>query len=361
MFMYRTTRASESIPTQIVFEGFGSEGLIEATSKVGFSACPGPRLCLPGLSTPSGIVVGLPVRVKGRTGRFCYHDCGNGQSTVNFRAWERVFILFAATAAAMTGAIPVQPASVTTTPGQLITVDVQVGTVSDLYAGQFDLSFDPSIVTAVAVTQGDFLSTGGSTFFIPGSIDNTAGTITFNADTRETEIAGVSGSGLLAQVQFKAVALGASAVTIANVYLLDSQGNPIDAAAGDGTITVAAVQAHPAFFTGEVSLTNGVYYLQFPGDGNLFGYYNYQAFPWFYHYDLGFEYFIDANDGKGSAYWYDSASGHWFYTSPSLFPELYDFTASAWLYYFPDTKNPGHYTANPRYFANLGTGTIFTM
>jgi hypothetical protein len=273
----------------------------------------------------------------------------------------RVFILSVATAAAVTAAIPVQPSSITTTPGQLITVDVQVGAVSDLYAGQFDLSFDPSIVTAVAVTQGDFLSTGGSTFFIPGTIDNTAGTITFNADTRETAIAGVSGSGLLAQVQFQTVALGSSPVALANVYLLDSQGNPINAAPGDGTITVATAQAHPAFFTGETALTNGVYYLQFAGDGKLFGYYNYQAFPWLYHYDLGFEYFVDANDGNAGAYLFDLASGHWFYTSPGLFPQLYDFSAGTWLYYFPDTKNPGHYTTNPRYFSNLGTGMIFTM
>jgi hypothetical protein len=54
-------------------------------------------------------------------------------------------------------------------------------------------------------------------------------------------------------------------------------------------------------------------------------------------------------------------SGHWFYSSPSLFPYLYDFTLTAWLYYFPATNNPGHYTTNPRYFSNLLTGKIFTM
>lgn len=105
----------------------------------------------------------------------------------------------------------------------------------------------------------------------------------------------------------------------------------------------------------------GAYYLQFPGNGNLFGYYNYQFFPILYHYDLGFEYFVDAADGNGGTYFYDFASGHQLYSNPSLFPYLYDFTLNAWLYYFPDTKNPGHYTTNPRSFANLGTGNIFTM
>jgi hypothetical protein len=118
--------------------------------------------------------------------------------------------------------------------------------------------------------------------------------------------------------------------------------------------------AYGSFFTGEDWLGNGVYYLQIP-NGNLFGYYNVQTFPILYHYDMGFESFVDPNDGHDGAYLYDFTSTHWFYTNASLFPYLYDFTRAVWLYYFPDTKNPGHYTANPRYFANLNTGKIFTM
>ncbi len=113
-----------------------------------------------------------------------------------------------------------------------------------------------------------------------------------------------------------------------------------------------------AFFNGQASLGSNVYYLQFP-NGNLFGYYSLQFFPIIYHYDMGFEAFIDG--GNGGAYLYDFTSGHWFFTSQTLFPYLYDFTLNNWLYYFPNTKNPGHYTTNPRSFANLGTGTMFTM
>jgi hypothetical protein len=93
----------------------------------------------------------------------------------------------------------------------------------------------------------------------------------------------------------------------------------------------------------------------------VFGFYNLGFFPWIFHYDIGFEYFIDAMDSQSGAFLYDNTSGHFFYTSPSLFPYLYDFTLKNWLYYFPATDSPGHYTANPRYFANLGTSAIFTM
>jgi uncharacterized repeat protein (TIGR01451 family) len=132
----------------------------------------------------------------------------------------------------------------------------------------------------------------------------------------------------------------------------------LQATGSDPTNITQGTVAPAAFFTGEDSLGSGVYYLQFP-NGNLFGYYNLQSFPILYHYDMGFEAFVDG--GNGAAYLYDFSSGHWFYTSSSLFPYLYDFTLNTWLYYFPATNNPGHYASDPRYFSNLTTGKIFTM
>jgi predicted outer membrane repeat protein len=123
------------------------------------------------------------------------------------------------------------------------------------------------------------------------------------------------------------------------------------------------VQApHPSFFTGEIALQNGVYYLQFP-NGSPFGYYSYLTDPRFiYHFDMGYEYWFDANDGHSGIFFYDFMSNHFFYTSPSFpFPYLYDFSLNAVLYYYPDPNNPGHYTTNPRYFYNFATGQIITM
>jgi len=105
-------------------------------------------------------------------------------------------------------------------------------------------------------------------------------------------------------------------------------------------------------------LGSGVYYLQFPSNA-VFGYYNYVASSILYHYDMGYEAFILGS--ASDVYLFDFSSGHWMYTSSTLFPYLYDFSLSTWLYYFPDTKNAGHYTTNPRYFVNLTTQKIFTM
>lgn len=119
--------------------------------------------------------------------------------------------------------------------------------------------------------------------------------------------------------------------------------------------------SYPPFFSGEVSLSNDVYYLQVP-NGTPFGYYSYLTDPrYIYHFDLGYEYLFDANDGKNGVYLYDFASKSFFYTSPSYpFPYLYDFSLNTVLYYYPDKNNPGRYTTNPRYFFNFNTGQIIT-
>lgn len=120
--------------------------------------------------------------------------------------------------------------------------------------------------------------------------------------------------------------------------------------------------AHPAFFAGEVALSNGVYYLALP-NGNVFGYYAYLPDPnYAYHFDAGYEYLYDASDGVGGIYLYDFSSEHWWYTGRQYpFPYIYDFSLNAYLYYFPDQNQPGHYTTNPRYFYNFTTGKIIVL
>jgi uncharacterized protein (TIGR03437 family) len=128
--------------------------------------------------------------------------------------------------------------------------------------------------------------------------------------------------------------------------------------------TVTMAIALNSFFTTEVGLGDNIFYMAFPNN-NVFGYYSFSlgsggtSNAWMYHFDMGYEYLIP--ESGGSMYMYDLASNHWWYTSSSLFPYLYDFTLNAWLYYFPNTQMAGHYSTNPRYFSNLTTGMIFTM
>jgi hypothetical protein len=80
------------------------------------------------------------------------------------------------------------------------------------------------VLSATGITEGSFLPSGGSTFLIPGMIDNNAGIIAFNADTLLSAISGVSGSGTLIEFDFTALAHGTSTLTIGNEILQDSTG-----------------------------------------------------------------------------------------------------------------------------------------
>ena len=108
-----------------------------------------------------------------------------------------------------------------------------------------------------------------------------------------------------------------------------------------GVVFRVNINSHPAFFTGEVALDQGVYYLAFPQNGNIFGYYEYFSDPHFiYHFDLGFEYVFDAADGHAGVYLYDFKSGDFFYTVPVLLPG-------------PDQPSDGYNSNGVRYFYNF--------
>jgi hypothetical protein len=119
------------------------------------------------------------------------------------------------------------------------------------------------------------------------------------------------------------------------------------------------------FFSGQQAITAAWDYLQFP-DGVPFGFYAFlEGSPftpnaYLYHADMGYE-FATPGSAAGSVYFYDFASGHWWYSTSTLFPYLYDFTLQAWIYYLPNTQSPGHYTTNPRSFQNMSTNDIFRM
>jgi hypothetical protein len=121
------------------------------------------------------------------------------------------------------------PASVA--PGAPLQLDVTASGFSDLYAFQFDVTFDPALFQAVGVTEGGFLSAAGTTFFDGGTIDNGGGMVTFVFGTLIGPGAGASGSGLLAHIDFDTVGgfLSTGSFQISNLVALDSSLNPIDA------------------------------------------------------------------------------------------------------------------------------------
>ena len=131
--------------------------------------------------------------------------------------------------------------------GDTFNVGVFISGVTDLYAFQFDVSFDPALLSADSVSEGTFLSGGGTTFFVPGSIDNVGGSVTANADTLIGAISGVDGAGELAEFQFTALSAGNADLSFANEILLDSSLNDItaDTTFESGSVTIGGGVPEP--------------------------------------------------------------------------------------------------------------------
>lgn len=111
--------------------------------------------------------------------------------------------------------------------GSQFSVDLVGSGLADLYAYQFSVTFDPAVLHVLAVTEGGFLPSGGPTFFDGGTIDNATGKLSFAFDTLISSISGVSGSGVLAHLDFAAVGAGTSTVGLTDVLALDSLLNEI--------------------------------------------------------------------------------------------------------------------------------------
>lgn len=151
---------------------------------------------------------------------------------------------------------------------------------------------------------------------------------------------------------------------IGNYLVLISATNSQGTGTSNVTLSISDHPVHLTFFRTEVPLPRspGVYYLHLPR-GGIFGFYAYlEDANYLYHFDMGYEYVFDANDGKGGVYFYDFTSSTFFYTSPTFsFPYLYDFSLNSVVYYYPDVSREGRYnTDGVRYFYNFRTGEIIS-
>jgi hypothetical protein len=113
----------------------------------------------------------------------------------------------------------------TTATGLDLTVSAQ--DVADLFAYQFTLNFDPALVAAISAAEGSFLPRGGATFFSPGDIDNSAGSVSFVFATLLGPVGGVDGSGDLVTFSFDVQQGGFAQFSLSDVLFLDSAGADI--------------------------------------------------------------------------------------------------------------------------------------
>jgi hypothetical protein len=129
--------------------------------------------------------------------------------------------------------------------GQSFALDVNIANAADLYAFQFDLRFDASVLSLTGISEGSFLPGAGATFFIPGAIDNTAGLASASADTLLAAVSGANGAGALVVFDFTAIGSGISDIALFNLFMLDSNLSLLNGTAGTGSVEVDGAVATP--------------------------------------------------------------------------------------------------------------------
>ena len=140
--------------------------------------------------------------------------------------------------------------------GDTFSLNLNAENITDLAGWQTDIAFDPNVLEAVEVTEGDLLKVeGGDTFFQSGTIDNTAGKITDMFSARIAE-SGVNGSGGLLSVTFKAKAAGKTQVTLENFEFSSISGAIIPTVPPNITITVGDYPAWDVNQDGRVSIVD---------------------------------------------------------------------------------------------------------
>ena len=122
--------------------------------------------------------------------------------------------------------------------GDTFTLNILAENITDLAGWQFDIAFDPAALEAIDVSEGDFLKTNsGTTFFQGGRIDNAAGKIT-GLSAALLSAQGVTGTGTLLQVRFKAKSGGETRLALQNFEFGAITGGLIPAGPHEVRITV---------------------------------------------------------------------------------------------------------------------------
>ena len=138
--------------------------------------------------------------------------------------------------------------------GDPFTLHIGAEKVTDLAGWQFDLTFEPDVLEAIAINEGDFLKTeGGTTFFQKGTINNTAGKIT-GVSSVLISASGISGTGTLLSVTFTAKVEGETQIALRNFELASISGAVIPFAHSNVVIKVEDQFAWDVNRDGRVSI-----------------------------------------------------------------------------------------------------------
>jgi len=147
-----------------------------------------------------------------------------------------------ATISASSTRVFIDPPSLTVGAGDSFMINVSVSNVTNLYAYQFELYYNSTVMNGTQIIEGSFLESGGPVYFnvvnFTDHYDSTLGLASVFC-TLTGNVSGVSGGGVLTTIKFKSLALADSAeLHFATVELDDRYSSPIPNEDVDATVTV---------------------------------------------------------------------------------------------------------------------------
>jgi general secretion pathway protein D len=129
------------------------------------------------------------------------------------------------------------PPQVETNPQGMTTVALIIENAADVSSAPLQVAFDSKVVRLNDVGRGDFFTSDGQIPVFTKNIQNDAGAAAVNLN-RLPGTPGVSGSGVLANFIFQAVAKGSTSITVPNLVVRNAQGQVVYSGSPQMTINV---------------------------------------------------------------------------------------------------------------------------
>jgi len=110
---------------------------------------------------------------------------------------------------------------------QQFTADIMVSQADNLFSAPFNVVYDSAFLEALAVTEGDLFKKDGKPSNFTNSIENASGTVNVRF-FREANDGGISGSGKLFSISFKAKVQGVASIGFTGIKLTGQGYKPVE-------------------------------------------------------------------------------------------------------------------------------------
>ncbi len=145
------------------------------------------------------------------------------------------------------GNLTIQLPSQTVYQGDQFNISINVSGITDLYGYQLDISYNPNIINYTGIEEGPFLKSDGADTYFSSPDTSSPGILKNILGTRQKEIPGLSGNGILAKLYFKALNPGTTYINISGDKLINSSVDEMLHNTINKSITIQADTNYPIF------------------------------------------------------------------------------------------------------------------